>query len=53
MPGILLNFNRKQTKLSKNPGKNLISQIEHRAVAFIIVFLLKPKKNEKKTLKSA
>ena len=28
-----LNFNQKQTKISKNPGKNIISQIIHKAVA--------------------
>ena len=34
-----LNFNRKQTKLSKNHSKNIISQIIHKAVAYIILFL--------------
>ena len=34
-----LNFKRKQTKLNKNPGKNIISQIIHKAVAYIILFL--------------
>ena len=39
-----LNFNLKQTKLSKYPGKNIISQIIYKAVAYIILFLFKPKK---------
>ena len=43
-----LNFNLKQTKLRKNPSKNIISQIIHKAVAYIILFLFKPKKREKK-----
>ena len=47
-----LNFNRKQTKLSKIPSKNIISQTIHKAVAYIILFHFKPK-NAKKTLKSA
>jgi len=34
-----LNFKRKQTKLNKNHRKNIIFQIIHKAVAYIILFL--------------
>ena len=34
--------------LGKNPGKYIISKIIDKAVVYIILFLLKPKKNAKK-----
>ena len=39
-----LNINFKLTKLSKNPDKNIISQIIHKAVAHIILLIFKPNK---------
>ena len=41
-----LNFNQKQTKLSKNPSKNIISRIINKADAYIILFLLNQKISE-------
>jgi len=39
-----LNINFKLANLSKNPGKNMISQIIHKAVTHIILFIFKPNK---------
>ena len=50
---IYLNYNLIQTKLSKNPGKNIIPQIMHKAVCVYNCIHFKSKKTRKKTLKSA